>query len=91
VRVLRIPTGGGKTLLASHAIVRVAKEWMDSDAPTALWLTPSETIRSQTISALQTPGHPYRAALEAPMDNASKYAIWRASPRCRRRISGGMQ
>jgi len=62
---LRIPTGGGKTLLASHAIVRVAKEWMDSDAPTALWLTPSETIRAQTISALQTPGHPYRAALEA--------------------------
>src|SRR6266581_2995471 len=61
---LRIPTGGGKTLLASHAIVRVAKEWMDSDAPTALGLTPSETIRAQTISALQTPGHPYRAALE---------------------------
>ena len=61
----RIPTGGGKTLLASHAIVRVAKEWMDSDAPTALWLTPSETIRAQTMIALQMPGHPYRAALEA--------------------------
>lgn len=62
---LRIPTGGGKTLLASHAIVRVAKDWMGSDAPTALWLTPSETIRSQTLSALQMPGHPYRSALEA--------------------------
>lgn len=62
---LRIPTGGGKTLLASHAIVRGAKDLMGSDAPTALWLTPSETIRAQTISALQTPGHPYRSALEA--------------------------
>ena len=61
---LRIPTGGGKTLLASHAIVRMAKEWQDSDAPTALWLTPSDTIRSQTLTALQTPGHPYREALE---------------------------
>lgn len=61
---LRIPTGGGKTLLASHAIVRGAKDLMGSDAPTALWLTPSETIRAQTISALQTPGHPYRSALE---------------------------
>ena len=61
---LRIPTGGGKTLLASHAIVRMAKEWQDSDAPAALWLTPSDTIRSQTLNALQTPGHPYRAALE---------------------------
>jgi type III restriction enzyme len=62
---LRIPTGGGKTLLASHAIVRVAKEYTGSDAPTALWLTPSDTIRIQTLSALQTPAHPYRAALEA--------------------------
>lgn len=62
---LRIPTGGGKTLLASHAIVRVAKDLLGSDAPTALWLTPSETIRAQTLSALQTPGHPYRSALEA--------------------------
>ena len=63
---LRIPTGGGKTLLASHAIVRMAKEWLETraDAPTALWLTPSDTIRSQTLKALQTPGHPYREALE---------------------------
>lgn len=67
---LRIPTGGGKTLLASHAIVRIAKEWMGSDAPTALWLTPSETIRTQTLSALQTPGHPYRAALETSYGQA---------------------
>lgn len=37
---------------------------MHAEAPTALWLTPSDTIRSQTLSALQTPGHPYREALE---------------------------
>ena len=61
---LRIPTGGGKTLLASHAVVGMAKEWQDNDAPAALWLTPSDTIRSQTLNALQTPGHPYREALE---------------------------
>lgn|GEM_PF-4008777 len=61
---LRIPTGGGKTLLASHAVVGMAKVWLDSGAPTAPWLTPSETIRSQTLTALQTPGHPYRVALE---------------------------
>lgn len=62
---LRLPTGGGKTLLAAHAIVRAAKEWLDSDSPAALWLTPSDTIRSQTLTALQTPGHPYRDALES--------------------------
>ncbi|HET7831462.1 MAG TPA: DEAD/DEAH box helicase family protein [Gallionella sp.] len=61
---LRIPTGGGKTLMASHAIVRMAREWQSSDAPVAVWLVPSEAIRSQTLAALQSPGHPYRAALE---------------------------
>jgi len=61
---LRIPTGGGKTLMASHAIAGMAREWQSSDAPVAVWLVPSDAIRSQTLSALQTPGHPYRVALE---------------------------
>ena len=62
---LRIPTGGGKTLLAAHAVATLAREWQASDAPVALWLVPSDTIRSQTLKALQTAGHPYRDALEA--------------------------
>lgn len=61
---LRIPTGGGKTLLAAHAIAQGSKTLNDSDAPVALWLTPSDTIRTQTLQALNTAGHPYRAALE---------------------------
>jgi type III restriction enzyme len=62
---LRIPTGGGKTLLAAHAVATLAREWQTSDAPVAVWLVPSDTIRSQTLKALQTAGHPYREALEA--------------------------
>jgi type III restriction enzyme len=62
---LRIPTGGGKTLLAAHAVATLAREWQASDAPVAVWLVPSDTIRSQTLKALQTSGHPYREALEA--------------------------
>lgn len=61
---LRIPTGGGKTLMASHAIVSMAREWQSTEAPVAVWLVPSDAIRSQTLTALQTPGHPYRVALE---------------------------
>ena len=67
---LRIPTGGGKTLLASHAIAKIATEWSQRPFPVALWLVPSETIRSQTLSALQTPGHAYRAALELAYGDA---------------------
>ena len=62
---LRIPTGGGKTLLAAHAVATLARDWQATDAPVALWLVPSDTIRSQTLKALQTAGHPYRDALEA--------------------------
>ncbi|MFZ3123969.1 MAG: hypothetical protein WA129_02385, partial [Acidovorax sp.] len=38
---LRIPTGGGKTVLAAHAVPLLAREWQGSDAPVAVWLVPS--------------------------------------------------
>lgn len=60
---LRIPTGGGKTVLAAHAVALAGKAVLDSDAPIALWLTPSDTIRSQTLEALSNARHPYRQAL----------------------------
>ncbi|MFO0443995.1 MAG: DEAD/DEAH box helicase family protein, partial [Betaproteobacteria bacterium] len=62
---LRIPTGGGKTLMASHAIVQMARVWRQAAHPVALWLVPSTTIRDQTLRALQQSGHPYREALQA--------------------------
>lgn len=60
---LRVPTGGGKTLLAAHAVALAGKAVLDSDAPVAIWLTPSDTIRTQTIEALADARHPYRQAL----------------------------
>lgn len=61
---LRIPTGGGKTLMAAHAVPLLSREWRATDAPVVLWLVPSDTIRSQTLKCLQAMGHPYREALE---------------------------
>lgn len=60
---LRVPTGGGKTLMAAHAIERAARLYVGTAAPLALWLVPSNAIRTQTLDALKTPGHPYREAL----------------------------
>lgn len=60
---LRIPTGGGKTILASHAIAVAADSFLRTDAPTVLWLVPSQTIREQTLSTLQDRAHPNRRAL----------------------------
>lgn len=60
---LRVPTGGGKTILAAHSVSLVGKAVQDSDAPIALWMTPSDTIRTQTLEALSNAQHPYRQAL----------------------------
>lgn len=60
---VRIPTGGGKTFLAAHAIARVGKTLKDTSAPVALWLVPSDAIRSQTLAALSTPRNPCREAM----------------------------
>lgn len=60
---LRVPTGGGKTIMAAHSIALAGKTVLDSDAPLALWLTPSDTIRTQTLEALANARHPYRQAL----------------------------
>jgi len=62
---VRIPTGGGKTLLGAHALAAAARHYTGQDRPLALWLVPTNVIRLQTLTALKTPGHPYREALEA--------------------------
>lgn len=60
---LRVPTGGGKTLLAAHSVALAGKAVLDTDSPVALWLTPSDAIRTQTLEALANARHPYRLAL----------------------------
>ena len=60
---LRIPTGGGKTILAAHSIRVAADSYLRTDAPTVLWLVPSQTIREQTLATLQDRAHPNRRAL----------------------------
>lgn len=60
---LRIPTGGGKTILAAHSIAVAADSFQRTDAPTVVWLVPSQTIRDQTLASLQDRAHPNRRAL----------------------------
>ena len=61
---IRIPTGGGKTVLASHSIVTAGSDYLEVDFPVVLWLVPSTTIRKQTVEALKQNGHPYREKLD---------------------------
>lgn len=61
---LRIPTGGGKTVVACNAVGIASKHLLQTDHAVVLWLVPSNTIREQTINALKNKKHPYRQALE---------------------------
>ena len=69
---LRLPTGGGKTVLASHAVKVVTHSYLEQDFPIVLWLVPTNTIREQTLEALKQPGHPYRAELDRTFDHQVK-------------------
>jgi type III restriction enzyme len=68
---LRVPTGGGKTLIASHAVGAIAKHLGNQDRPLCLWVTPSTTIRDQTLCALRDREHPYHAALREGLGGAA--------------------
>lgn len=61
---LRLPTGGGKTILGAYSIRVAAQSYIEKDYPLVLWLVPSNTIRIQTAEALKNIAHPYRVALD---------------------------
>jgi len=66
---LRIPTGGGKTLVACHAVGVIQNEFLQQEHSLVLWLTPTDTIKGQTLAALRNREHPYRQALDSTVHN----------------------
>jgi type III restriction enzyme len=61
---LKVPTGGGKTILAAHSVRLAAETLLGRDLPFVIWFVPSEAIRSQTAEALKNTRHPYRQTLD---------------------------
>jgi type III restriction enzyme len=61
---LKVPTGGGKTLVACHAIDNIQKTYLNKQTGLILWIVPSTQIYRQTISALKNREHPYRQVLD---------------------------
>lgn len=62
---LKIPTGGGKTLMATYAVEMYLEHLRKQKTGFVLWVVPSEQIYSQTLSALNDRSHPYRERLDA--------------------------
>ncbi len=61
---LKIPTGGGKTLLAAQAVSRIMSKWNRANHGFVLWIVPNESIYTQTHKALNNREHPYRQILD---------------------------
>ena len=64
----KVPTGGGKTLLAAAALERLHRQ-----TGLTLWITPTNAIYEQTKAALKNREHPYRQILELASGGRVKF------------------
>lgn len=60
----KVPTGGGKTLLACSSIKPVFESMPATKTKVVVWLVPSNTILEQTITSLNNINHPYRKKID---------------------------
>lgn len=61
---LRIPTGGGKTVMGAHIIRSAAHALLEREHPLVMWMVPTTQIKTQTLEAFRDPRHPYRKELD---------------------------
>ena len=60
----KVPTAGGKTLLAAAALDHLNADYFRHQTGFVLWVVPSDSIYTQTWKALANREHPYRQMLE---------------------------
>lgn len=61
----KVPTGGGKTLLACASLRPIFAAMNPNRHKAVVWLVPSDSILTQTLAALKDPTHPYRQKINA--------------------------
>ena len=66
---VKVPTAGGKTYIACNAIQPVFEGLGLEKSRLVVWLTPSVTIREQTLKNLKDVSHPYRQRLNLHFNN----------------------
>jgi type III restriction enzyme len=61
---IKVPTGGGKTLLATRTIDLINTIYLKKKTGLVLWIVPTNQIYRQTINSLRDREHPYRQVLD---------------------------
>src|SRR3989344_5931793 len=71
---VKIPTGGGKTLVASYSITEIMGNYLQEklDKGIIVWFAPSDEIKSQTLRKLKDKKDMHRAALDNAFENNIK-------------------
>lgn len=71
---VKVPTGGGKTFIASCALKHMFDHVPVGKTRFVVWLVPSDAILSQTVANLSNPDHPYRQRIN--MDFSGKVNVY---------------
>jgi len=68
---IKIPTGGGKTLVGCHSVVEIMSSILKHkmDRGIVMWFVPSEAIKSQTIRKFKDRNDWHRKVLDEAFDN----------------------
>ncbi|MCL4354844.1 MAG: DEAD/DEAH box helicase family protein [Patescibacteria group bacterium] len=71
---VKIPTGGGKTLVGCHAVPKIMSTVLQNklDKGIVMWFTPSEAIKSQTLKKFKDRKDWHRRILDEEFDNNVK-------------------
>lgn len=71
---IKIPTGGGKTLVATHAVGEIMDSYLSPKLGKGivLWFVPSDAICTQTFRKLSDKNDPHRQILDSEFDRNVK-------------------
>lgn len=67
--VFKVPTGGGKTYLATAALSKIFGRYLGRSTGFVLWIVPNEAIYAQTKRQFADRQHPYRQMLDVLSGN----------------------
>ncbi len=71
---IKIPTGGGKTLVGCHAVIQILETTLKNKMGRGIvmWFVPSEAIKSQTLRKLKDRNDAHRKVFDELTDNNVK-------------------
>lgn len=77
---LRIPTGGGKTVMGAHIIQAAGDAYLEREFPLVMWMVPTTQIKTQTLEAFKNPGTPTARSWTRRSGAGSRCLTWKTSP-----------